>query len=80
MFLDKIKYGSSLKNPRILGFLSQLGLIEPESEKSYAIYETYRDYKSLEQCSNKEALDFTAKFYRLSKHKTRQIIENFSQA
>jgi hypothetical protein len=75
-----MKYGSSLKNSRILGFLSQLGLIAPESEKSHEIYETYRDYMSLEQCSSKEALDFTAKFYRLSKHKTRQILEGFSQA
>ena len=78
MFFKKSKYGPSLKNNWILGILASLGLIGSQSDKSVEIYETFKDYMTLEQCSEKEAVAFTAKYYRLSKPQLLKILNDFS--
>lgn len=79
MFLKESKYGPSLKNSWIFGILASLGLIGSQSDKSHEIYETYKDYMSLEQCSEKEAVAFTAKYYRLSQRQLLQILSDFNR-
>ena len=77
MLFKKSKYGPSLKNNWILGILASLGLIGSQSNKSVEIYETFKDYMTLEQCSEKEAVAFTAKYYRLSQLQLMQILNDF---
>ena len=77
MSVRKFKYGASLKNNWILSILASLGLIGSQSNKSVEIYETFKDYMTLEQCSEKEAVAFTAKYYRLSQLQLMQILNDF---
>lgn len=77
MSVRKSIYGASLKNNWILGILASLGLIGSQSNKSVEIYETFKDYMTLEQCSEKEAVAFTAKYYRLSQLQLMQILNDF---
>ena len=79
MLLKKLKYGPSLKKYWINEILTPLGLTETQSDKRAEIYETFRDYITLEQCSRNEAVDFTAKYYRLSKSQMNQILRDFNQ-
>ena len=79
MSVRKSIYGASLKNNWILGILASLGLIGSQSNKSVEIYETFKDYMTLEQCSEKEAVAFTAKYYRLSQLQLMQILNDFKQ-
>ena len=79
MFFKESKYGPSLKITWIHELLASVGLMRSRNAKSMEIYETFRDYMSLEQCSMNEAVDFTDKYYRLSKHMTEHILRDFNQ-
>lgn len=79
MFFKESKYGPSLKITWFQELLVSLGLRRSINVRSLEIYETFRDYMSLEQCSKNEAVDFTAKYYRLSKPQTMHIIRDFNQ-
>ena len=79
MILKKLKYGSSLKKYWIKQILVPLGLTRAQRDKSVQVYETFKDYMSLEQCSKNEAIDFTAKFHRLSRPQMNQILRDFNQ-
>jgi hypothetical protein len=79
MITKKSKYGSSLKKYWIKQILAPLGLTRAQSDKSVQVYQTFKDYMSLEQCSRNEAVHFTAKFYRLSRPEMKQILSDFNQ-
>lgn len=79
MIFKKLKYGPSLKKTWINEILAPLGLTRIQNDKSFEVYETFRDYMDLEQCSRNEAIAFTAKFHGLSKRKMSQILTDFSQ-
>ena len=79
MIFKKFKYGPSLKKTWINEILAPFGLTKTQNNKSFEIYETFRDYMDLEQCSRNEAITFTAKFHGLSKRRMSQILTDFSQ-
>jgi hypothetical protein len=79
MIFKKLKYGPSLKKILIDEILLPLGLTRTSNHKSFEIYETFRDYMDLEQCSRNEAITFTAKFHGLSERKMSQILADFIQ-
>ena len=79
MFFKELKYGPSLKITWIHELLASVGLTRSRDVKSMEIYETFRDYMSLEQCSMNEAVDFTAKYYRISKPMAEHILKDFNQ-
>ena len=74
MLFKKTKSRAALRNRWIHGILERLGLNDIQSSKSDEIYETFRDYMTLEQCSRNEAIEFTAKYYRLSRNRMTEIL------
>lgn len=79
MIVKKSKYGPTLKTKWIEQILAPLGLTRTQSERSVQVYETFKDYMSLEQCSKNEAIEFTAKFYHVSKPQMVEILRDFNQ-
>jgi len=79
MITKKSKYGSSLKKYWIKQILAPLGLTRAQRDKSVQVYQTFKDYMSLEQCSKNEAITFTAKYYHLSKPQMIKILSDFNQ-
>jgi len=79
MIVKKSKYGPTLKTSWIKQILAPLGLTRTQSDKSVQVYETFKDYMSLEQCSKNEAIAFTAKYYHLSKPQMIKILSDFNQ-
>ena len=79
MIVKKSKYGPTLKTNWIKQILAPLGLTRTQSDRSVKVYETFKDYMSLEQCSKNEAIEFTAKYYHLSKPQMIKILSNFNQ-
>ena len=79
MLFKKTKYRRALKNTWIHGILDKLGLNGSHSSKSEKIYATFKDYKSLERCSRDDAIEFTAKYYRLSHNQMTEILCDFNQ-
>ena len=78
MLIKKSKYRRFLRNTWFQDLLTPLGFLNSERDKSVEIYETYKDYMSLEQCSSQQALSFTAKYYHLSKPQLKKILRNLS--
>lgn len=79
MIEKKSKYGPTLKTKWIKQILAPLGLTRTQSDRSVKVYETFKDYMSLEQCSKNEAIEFTAKYYKLSKSQLKLIVRGFNQ-
>lgn len=79
MIFEKSKYGPSLKNTWIYEILASMGITKSQNDKSLEIYETFKDYLSLEQCSKKEAVAFTAKYYHISKPQMIEVLRGFGQ-
>lgn len=79
MLFKKTKYRRALKNTWIHGILDQMGLNGSHNSKSDKIYETFKDYMTLERCSRDEAIEFTAKYYRLSQNQMTEILRDFNQ-
>ena len=79
MIVKKSKYGPTLKTRWIKQILAPVGLTRIQSDRSVKFYETFTDYMSLEQCSKNEAIEFTAKYYHLSKPQMIKILSSFNQ-
>ena len=79
MIVKKSKYGPTLKTRWIKQILAPVGLTRLQSDRSVKVYETFTDYMSLEQCSKNEAIEFTAKYYHLSKPQMIKILSSFNQ-
>jgi len=79
MIVKKSKYGPTLKTNWIKQILASLRLTRTQRDRSVKIFQTFKDYMSLEQCSKNEAIEFTAKYYHLSKPQMIEILSNFNQ-
>ena len=79
MIVKKSKYGPTLKTRWIKQILAPVGLTRTQSDRSVKVYETFTDSMSLEQCSKNEAIEFTAKYYHLSKPQMIKILSSFNQ-